>query len=886
MRAWGPLVLLCAAAAPCAGAGMNTHTMAGHRALHYYGKVLNSTQAARHNDAIRSNPDAVHAGADFPDFLYACGKYKNHHDAGEAAHWPPWQAAAVSYIRDRPDYKSGQWSDDTKKLIAFLYGVSVHYISDELWEGLNGQLGRGQGFVRFLSGFNLNHDGMSDNDEGVANMATDFFVSWAINEDEIKPWKRYFPINEIADIYHRFNSSCGQPNCQDFSDVTVTSLFECKLLFDLGLWAEKEFGQILFHTYSEMMNKVPMVSERVLDIPIGGIDDMAVWAAWVWERVARWLDNGTPAVTPPNSLRAQRGREGPKPGEHDEADQWLRDWIQGLAPLRHVAPALLRSSGADLLSRADSTDPSKGLVYHGPGELREAVDTLIKGLAQRLSRHGAGAEALRVVGTAQKPPVAPAAEAVASAALSSDEGDSAVGYLGSALAAGDFDGDGKADLAEGAYGTGVPGTPQVGRVHIKYGNGSTAVLDGATTHGRFGWELAVVDLNKDGVDDLAVSAPTTAWNKSAPMPDNSYPEMRVWGRVHVFYGAKGSGLGAVAATTLTTEDPLTALGMMLSTGDLDGDGSPDLLVGAPMSSFKADPNWADRDSIQRGALFALLAKPGRGGTVEARSGADLVIEGPAGYGWFGQSAAVTVSPAGRRLLLVGAPGYRGSNGTAGRVYAYAVNASGGRLQAAVALTLTGDEPLAEFGHAVAASAGNAANATVAIASPAARGQGGSKARGGEVRLLPAAAFDTLCNSSAPCDVKTGALPTRAVIGGGGSGKGVFGRLGWRLGYADVTGGPDADLVVAASLWSGGAVAPVLDAAQRERGRLYVWDGAKLPSGAAADDTAAWSQTGTRARARFGSAFAAVGGALAVGSPRADAGALEMAGAVDTFTLPR
>ena len=35
--------------------------------------------------------------------------------------------------------------------------VSVHYISDELWEGLNPQIGRGQGFVRTLSSFNLGH---------------------------------------------------------------------------------------------------------------------------------------------------------------------------------------------------------------------------------------------------------------------------------------------------------------------------------------------------------------------------------------------------------------------------------------------------------------------------------------------------------------------------------------------------------------------------------------------------------------------------------------------------------------------------------------------------------------------------------------------------------
>lgn len=35
------------------------------------------------------------------------------------------------------------------------------------------------------------------------------------------------------------------------------------------------------------------------------------------------------------------------------------------------------------------------------------------------------------------------------------------------------------------------------------------VLDGIVENGRFGTAVAVVDLNRDGVDDLAVSAPST-----------------------------------------------------------------------------------------------------------------------------------------------------------------------------------------------------------------------------------------------------------------------------------------------------------------------------------------------------------------------------------------
>ena len=91
--------------------------------------------------AITAQPESVAAGADFPDFLYACGDYADHHDAGEAAHWPQFHVPAVRYVRNLPDFnRSGSavpytWSADTQKLVAFIYGLTVHYVTDEIWEG-------------------------------------------------------------------------------------------------------------------------------------------------------------------------------------------------------------------------------------------------------------------------------------------------------------------------------------------------------------------------------------------------------------------------------------------------------------------------------------------------------------------------------------------------------------------------------------------------------------------------------------------------------------------------------------------------------------------------------------------------------------------------------
>ena len=47
-------------------------------------------------------------------------------------------------------------------------------------------------------------------------------------------------------------------------------LQQSKVLFDLGLWAEKTFGSLLLHYYTEVSTQTPLTQERVVDMPIGG----------------------------------------------------------------------------------------------------------------------------------------------------------------------------------------------------------------------------------------------------------------------------------------------------------------------------------------------------------------------------------------------------------------------------------------------------------------------------------------------------------------------------------------------------------------------------------------------------------------------------------------
>jgi len=90
--------------------------------------------------------------------------------------------------------------------------------------------------------------------------------------------------------------------------------------------------------------------------------------------------------------------------------------------------------------------------------------------------------------------------------------------FGSALMAGDFDGDGRSDLAIGVPGEANEGGVGSGSVFLYRGAGSDLVpwlmVDreamGGERYDRFGMSLGIGDFDRDGKDDLAIGAPGAA----------------------------------------------------------------------------------------------------------------------------------------------------------------------------------------------------------------------------------------------------------------------------------------------------------------------------------------------------------------------------------------
>ena len=170
----------------------------------------------------------------------------------------------------------------------------------------------------------------------------------------------------------------------------------------------------------------------------------------------------------------------------------------------------------------------------------------------------------------------------------------------------------------------------------------------------FGWKVeAAGDINKDGFDDVVVSAPFfNTGNQSA-------------GKIYLYYG-NSQGLSDTPAWSSSGDGSNRALfGWAVSSGDFNGDGYSDLAVGAPSRADTGDtvgkafmfpgsfngplpPAWTSSGDAQQGTFFGTSISSA--GDINGDGFDDLLVGAPAASISGGAS-----SLPGKAFLFYGSP---------------------------------------------------------------------------------------------------------------------------------------------------------------------------------------------------------------------------------------
>lgn len=238
--------------------------------------------------------------------------------------------------------------------------------------------------------------------------------------------------------------------------------------------------------------------------------------------------------------------------------------------------------------------------------------------------------------------------------------------FGGALAAGDINGDGRADLAIGAYGESIGTKRDAGAVTVLLGTATGLTATGATflsqdqsavpgtsePNDHFGYTLAIGKVNADRYADLVIGAPHEDDGSSA---NGSGVVTLMWG--------SATGVSITGATAVTGAALLGAmdqvdtvawyLGEALAVGDVNGDGLGEVIAGTP---------GAQTPGINGGLVVVFTGRSAglSSGAVRVITQRTSGVPGtPEGGDRFGAALAVgDVTGDGRADVLVGAPGER------------------------------------------------------------------------------------------------------------------------------------------------------------------------------------------------------------------------------------
>ncbi|KAI8388764.1 uncharacterized protein BYT42DRAFT_561146 [Radiomyces spectabilis] len=790
--------------------GVSVHNELTFRSLHLF-KPRDPIQNKYKNILLESK-NYLQAGSFFPDWGYQCLGY---HQQSEDAHWAPFIRTAIEYIKDT--YPQS-WDDPSiKGLVAFVFAIMSHDMADVKWHSLGGLSNY---FIEAMAHMDF-HDNTAS-----AHTAADTGAEFALRHSTKlaylnETWK--IPIRDLVQIYTRLYKD---------SPSMIPSEGHLRYCMSIAFAAFKmdlKLGQHLFGYYG---SKSPFLIEELNDYHKGGLQDMTASITECYQDMihlfeggsvptlcASYFDDHSTSIKEPNHLIPNVCIDNTCPEIHELYEEntgiLTLSMKTGQNEMENVQDAEMggKEELPDVVRFHGSSPVATKLEYQAQDEIFDPFVTSSNGATlqrfpgqcQWLSKHvGLGDSSTFL------PPITLSLPILSAA-------------VGHATATGDFDADGELDLAISApyHDLRQPGATSVeeslmnGVVFILNGtktrlsrliqeqhinitdirDESQVILTGHSGKGRFGWSMATVDLNCDGIDDLAVASPFSN--------DLS-------GHVDVFFGRANAGHGLSEVPDIRIQLPsmvnrMEGFGAQLAGVDIDGDGHKDLIVGCPYCSVM--------NEVQAGALYIFLGRS----EFQVQKPAiltrpDWILASPnvMGFEHFGSAFEFIDyhdEPSGERrrgILLVGAPDSRVHDlQRAGRVYCFELFAS---IRPQWRWTMSGVNEFQQFGRVIITGKSGTSQQYIAISSPSETTWNSRMQRrwqGGVVRIYGREALLNIQYMSGEISLEKGML--RQL-----NGNEIAGHLGASMAFFERDSG-------GVGLWIG---EPMGD---KERGRVYRWN---------------------------------------------------------------